>query len=222
MSKTTAVRAMDLYFSELAGITPSKLQSGKGVSLGRYSQFVKLPSELQRGEVVSLGPYSQVVKLPMTTPSESVEALQTALFDTFNSYITSVAEVLPQQVSGWTSLSGSNYQRGGTQHTRTADLSLLHDDVRPSNVLVFSLESRPESKQSAEEKRYKQLNQKYYDGTITEEEQRELVKIEEALDEADAKDPYLMKVKKTVEEGYDKLHSGLHRINKILDDLLAT
>src|SRR5882757_6774626 len=101
MSKTTAVRAMDLYFSELAGITPSKLQSGKGVSLG---------------------PYSQVVKLPMTTPSESVEALQTALFDTFNSYITSVAEVLPQQVSGWTSLSGSNYQRGGTQHTRTADL----------------------------------------------------------------------------------------------------
>jgi hypothetical protein len=41
------------------------------------------------------------------------------------------------------------------------------------------------------------------------------------LDEADAKDPQLMRLNKDVTAGYDKLHTALREVNRILDGLLT-
>ena len=98
----------------------------------------------------------------------------------------------------------------------------LWHEVRPSNLFVVSQSRAGESEQSRDEKRYKELNQKYDNGTIAEQEERELVDIQHALDKADANDPQLMSLSKDVDAGYDRLHNGLSQINKILDELLAT
>jgi len=120
-------------------------------------------------------------------------------------------------------LSQGDYQAHQLQRWAAGDFGLsLHEDLRPSNLFGVSQWAERETEQSQDEKRYKELNQKYYNGTITKQEELELLKIQQALDEADAHDPPLMALNKDVAAGYDKLHTGLQRINKILDELLAT
>jgi hypothetical protein len=100
-------------------------------------------------------------------------------------------------------------------------LSRFHQDLRPSSIFTFRLETAPTpSKLKPQERRYKELNAKYYAGTITRDEELELARVEEALNEADAADPGLLNLKKKVNEGYDKLQTGLTQINRILDELL--
>jgi hypothetical protein len=96
----------------------------------------------------------------------------------------------------------------------------LHEELRPSNLLVFSLPPEQETELTPDEKHYQELNQKYYNGTITEEERLQLVRLEETLDEADAQDPQLVALSKDLSAGYDKLHTGLRQVNRILDELL--
>jgi hypothetical protein len=122
----------------------------------------------------------------------------------------------------WTNLSSDEYQVTGTQRPPAADWALsLHEHLRASNLFAFPQQPEPETEQTPDEKRYHELNQKYYNGTITKEEKLELVQIQQALDEADAKDPQLMRLNKDVTAGYDKLHTALREVNRILDGLLT-
>jgi hypothetical protein len=95
-----------------------------------------------------------------------------------------------------------------------------HEDIRASNILVYSSADETPLKRTAGEKRYKELNEKYYAGTLTRDETVELARIEAELDDADARDLHLNQFAAEVEEGYDKLQVGLRRINGILDELL--
>lgn len=95
-----------------------------------------------------------------------------------------------------------------------------HEDIRTSNLLLACSADPTPLKRTAEEKRYKELNAKYYAGTLTSEETVELARVEAELDEADAVDPHLIQFTAKVDEGYDKLEVGLKRINGILDELL--
>jgi hypothetical protein len=124
--------------------------------------------------------------------------------------------------SAWTHVSSDVIDVPGSQNLAdTASGLAMYQDLRPSNVSLVSQRPDVEEQQSADEKRYKELNQKYYDGTITNQEELELAKTQHALDEADANDPKLMAFNKEIAAGLDKLHIGLHQINRILDDLLA-
>jgi hypothetical protein len=130
-------------------------------------------------------------------------------------------DVLRAYYVALTRLRSVNYVSPETERTAAADWSpSVHEHLRPSNVFV-SRRSPAEQQRTPDEKRYKELTQKYYDETITKEEQLELVKIQGALDEADAKDPEVVRLNKGVNEGYDKLHSALRQINRILDEVLA-
>jgi hypothetical protein len=121
------------------------------------------------------------------------------------------------------SFSQGDYRAHRLQHWAAGDLGLsMHEGIRPSNLFVVSQPREGKTEQSEDEKRYKELNQKYYNGTITKQEELELLDIQQALDEADARDPQLMALNKDVAAGYDRLHAGLHQINKVLDELLAT
>jgi hypothetical protein len=144
-------------------------------------------------------------------------------------------------VSGWTTLEPNSYnvwQAVSWQSSPVQVSGLLHDlghrllrvsndppfsgheDIRTSNILIDSSRAETPFDPTPEEIRYKELNAKYYAGTLTPDEAAELTRIESELDDADAHDAQLGKLASKVEEGYDKLQIGLTRINGILDELL--
>src|SRR5207253_3462274 len=71
------------------------------------------------------------------------------------------------------------------------------------------------------QKRYKELNSKSYLGQLTPPEKLELEKVEQQLDEIDARDADLTAFTQQIKDGYNKLHRGLTEINRILDELLT-
>lgn len=100
-------------------------------------------------------------------------------------------------------------------------LSRLHQDLRPLDTITFqAAPAAAPLELTPQERRYKELNAKHYAGTITRDEELELVRVEKKLNEADATDPELLNLKTKIDEGYDKLHTGLTQIHRILDELL--
>jgi hypothetical protein len=95
----------------------------------------------------------------------------------------------------------------------------MHKDIRASNrIYCFIPESS--SERTSEERRYKELNAKYYADALSPAEKAELEDVEQKLDELDDKDLGLVELAGGIDKGYDKLESGLRRINGILDELL--
>jgi len=90
--------------------------------------------------------------------------------------------------------------------------------VEPSEV---SSPVQPSTPADILQKRYKELNSTDYLGRLTPEDEVELEKIEQQLDELDAHDPDLKSFTTQINEGYDKLRRGLTEVNRILDELLS-
>jgi len=207
-------------------LTPGRIESPSVLLSGQRRQFI---------EVKSLG----------STSSELDDVWRTAIWLTSKSHLPEAPQFIkmPGHREGslepdddvwqtaiwlraksptpWTYVSSGVYHVSGSQSPPDTDWghSLL-EDLRLRNLFAFSQPPEQETELTPDEKRYQELNQNYYNGTITEEERLQLGRLEEALDKADAKDPQLMMFNKDVTAGYNKLQSGLREINRILDELL--
>src|SRR6266478_542606 len=212
MSET--LRAVDPFISTLGDVTPSKVHRlGRVPSPRDQAYFLWSFGNLKAlfQEEWSRDPlsFSQSIEAPASAASEPDEEVrQTAVWLTTKSH------------TPWSRVSNRQHDLIPSQQAPTTDWSVL-DDLRRANLVAFSQPPEPETELTPDEKRYQELNEKYFDGTITKEEQLDLAQLEEVLDEADAKDPQLMKLNRDVTTGYDKLHTALREVNRILDELLA-
>jgi hypothetical protein len=102
------------------------------------------------------------------------------------------------------------------------DICFLLQSEGPSSFPPHPVPEADESSTALDtlQKRYKELNSKYYLGELTPEEKSELESVQEKLDELDTQDTELTAVTATIDEGYKKLHRGLAEVNQILDELL--
>jgi len=247
MSET--LRAVDPFISRLGDVTPSKMQRLGRVPSPRDQayflwSFANLKALFQ--EEWSRDPlsFSQSIKAPASAGSEPDEEVrQTAVWLTWKSHLPKAPQFTRQPSyqgslesnediwqtaiglrtkshTPWSRVSNRLQDLIPSQRAPNTAWSLL-DDPRRANLVAFSQPPEPETELTPDEKRYQELNEKYFNGTITKQEQLELVKIQEALDEADAKDPEVVRLNKGVSEGYDKLHNALRQINRILDEVLT-
>lgn len=249
MSDTATLRAADTYISMLGDITPSKVQRLGRVQAPRnqvcfLSSFTNLKTALQ--EEWSPLSFSQFIEAPMSTGSEPDEDVrQTAVWLTWKSHLPKAPQFTSQpnyeegslepnedlwqtavwlrakSHTSWSPVANRPQDPIASQRLTNTYWSFAIDDLRRSNLVAFSQPPEQEAELTTDEKRYQELNEKYFNGTITKEEQLDLARLEEALDEADTKDPRLMKLDREVNAGYDKLQSGLRQVNRILDELLT-
>jgi hypothetical protein len=247
MSNAGTLRAVDV-FSRLQDVTPSKVQRlGRASSeANRYvvRDAFKL-TELLQAEWTR-HPFSfrwdrpQSLEVSGTTSSEpdeqfwrstagvlsnawATKALQPTLSSSTEANLEPAQDLweTAQRKTARSNLATYVYALIAGQCPPERDWRLpVHKELRLSNLLLFSQPPQQETELTPDEKRYRELNQKYYNGTITEEERLQLGRVEAALDEADTNDPQLKRFTKDLSSGYDKLHAGLLQVNRILDDLL--
>ncbi|SRR6266478_443814 len=247
MSET--LRAVDPFISTLGDVTPSKVHRlGRVPSPRDQAYFLWSFGNLKAlfQEEWSRDPlsFSQSIEAPASAGSEPDEEVrQTAVWLTWKSHLPKAPQFTRQpnykgslepnediwqtaiwlrtkSHTPWSRVSNRQHDLIPSQQAPTTDWSVL-DDLRRANLVAFSQPPEPETELTPDEKRYQELNEKYFNGTITKEEQLDLAQLEEVLDEADAKDPQLMKLNRDVTTGYDKLHTALREVNRILDELLA-
>ncbi len=238
----------DVTPSKVHGLGRLSLQGRSSTFSSRFHKNEMLtPGRMESPSVLLSGQRRQIIEVTSvgSTSSEPDDVWQTAIWLTLKSHLPKAPQFIKmpghregslepdddvsqtaiwlraKSDTAWTCVSSGMYHLTGSQGPPDADWDLsLHRDLRLSNLFVFSQPPEQETELTPDEKRYQELNQKYYNRTITEEERLQLGRVEEALDDADAKDSQLMMFNKDLTAGYYKLHNGLRHINKILDELL--
>jgi hypothetical protein len=249
MSETATLRAVDAYLSIIGDVTPSKAQRLGRVQSPTdqvyfLCNFTNLKTALQ--EEWSPLSLSQFIEAPASTVSEPDEDVrQTAVWLTRKSQLPKAPQftrqpnykegslepnedvwqtavwLMAKSHTPWSPVSNRLQDPIASQRPPNVYWSFALEDFRRSNLVAFSQPPEQETELTTDEKRYQELNEKYFNGTITKQEQFDLARLEEALDEADAKDPQLMMLNREITAGYDKLHTALRQVNRILDELLT-
>ena len=242
MSETLNLRAADIYGSLLRDVTPSKVHRLEQATSPRnrlicfYDSIMLKAAIQQEWDKLSA---TQLIEGSTSSTSESDEDLRrTAFWVSYKTHFPKAPQFTRQPISIEGTLGPSEHTRQTARARETKHWTprwlisslagqilsqhLSDTDLSVSNLAGISQRPEQETELTPDEKRHHELTEKYFNGTLTQEEQLDLAQLQKALDEADAKDPQLMKLNQNLTAGYDRLQTGLRQVNKILDELLDT